>query len=389
MGARRAAPKTAEEAADAEIDNHASRPRLSCRSGGRPGWGTAYICKLIPRTLRNSASPCALTMLRAGLLSRRGYVAAGATVVGAATTYAAANSESAPGLERQAQFWRRVLPTAADYWWNMSAYSPKVKLRLVAEGITQDDYYQSDERKQLKNELHERNAPKMYDVMVSLGGLYIKLGQVLSVTVLPIPEVYREYFRRLQSDVPGSECFEGVVRPTIEKELGIESLDEVFDHVESTPVGAASIGQCHRARLKDSKQDVIVKVQYSDAYWQVPADISAVGDFLRLCVWFDLVDDVSSKASYEEFSRQFLAELDYEQVCTGWREIARYLVLIFETVCLFRSQEKQNLKTVYNSSIDTSAPYIKRNVVLPRVHEDLCSNRVRRPLNRTDAAFRS
>jgi len=185
-------------------------------------------------------------MLRAaGLLSRRGYVAAGATAVGAVTTYAAAHSESAPGLERQAQFWRRLLPISADYWWNVSAYSPKVKLRLFSEGITQDDYYQSDERKQLKNELHERNAPKIYDVMVSLGGLYIKLGQVLSVTVLPIPEVYREYFRRLQSDVPGSECFEGVVKPTIEKELGIESLEEVFDHVEPTPVGAASIGQCH------------------------------------------------------------------------------------------------------------------------------------------------
>mmetsp|Transcript_23374 Transcript_23374/g.52996 ORF Transcript_23374/g.52996 Transcript_23374/m.52996 type:complete len:595 (-) Transcript_23374:118-1902(-) len=291
-------------------------------------------------------------MLRAaGLLSRRGYVAAGATAVGAVTTYAAAHSESAPGLERQAQFWRRLLPISADYWWNVSAYSPKVKLRLFSEGITQDDYYQSDERKQLKNELHERNAPKIYDVMVSLGGLYIKLGQVLSVTVLPIPEVYREYFRRLQSDVPGSECFEGVVKPTIEKELGIESLDEVFDHVEPTPVGAASIGQCHRARLKDSKEDVIVKVQYSEAYWQVPADISAVGDFLKLCVWFEIVDDVSSKASYDEFSRQFLAELDYEQ-------------------------EKRNLQTVYESSIDPSAPYIKRNVVVPRIHEALCSNRV-------------
>jgi len=291
-------------------------------------------------------------MLRAaGLLSRRGYVAAGATAVGAVTTYAAAHSESAPGLERQAQFWRRLLPISADYWWNVSAYSPKVKLRLFSEGITQDDYYQSDERKQLKNELHERNAPKIYDVMVSLGGLYIKLGQVLSVTVLPIPEVYREYFRRLQSDVPGSECFEGVVKPTIEKELGIESLEEVFDHVEPTPVGAASIGQCHRARLKDSKEDVIVKVQYSEAYWQVPADISAVGDFLKLCVWFEIVDDVSSKASYDEFSRQFLAELDYEQ-------------------------EKRNLQTVYESSIDPSAPYIKRNVVVPRIHEALCSNRV-------------
>ena len=51
-------------------------------------------------------------------------------------------------------------------------------------------------------ELYDRHAPDILEVMLDLKGLYIKLGQVLSVTALPIPEQYRTLFRTLQSDVP-------------------------------------------------------------------------------------------------------------------------------------------------------------------------------------------
>ena len=102
---------------------------------------------------------------------------------------------------------------------------------------------------------------------------------------------------------------------------------------------------------KEKGEEVIVKVQYPNAKWQVPADISSVGQFLQLCVYFGIVDETSSKLSYEEFARQFLSELDY-------------------------ANGRNNLQLVYTSSLDPNAPYIKRGVVLPRVFEDLCSDRV-------------
>ena len=186
---------------------------------------------------------------------------------------------------------------------------------------------------------------------------------MLSVTALPIPEPYRVKFRTLQSDVPGWEEFEEVVRPTLEKEFG-RPLEQIFDFVDPIPCGAASIGQAHRARLKasnagssgdsdvnDKTRDVIVKVQYPVASWQVPADIECVGDFLKICVYFGVVDEDSAKMSYDEFSRQFLAELDY-------------------------NEERENLQTVYQSSLDPSAPYQKRGVVVPKPYDSLCTGKV-------------
>ena len=215
---------------------------------------------------------------------------------------------------------------------------------------SKSDAEQKEAKKELVKELHERNAPKIFQAMLDLGGLYIKLGQVLSVTAIPVPEQYRELFRTLQSNVPGASDFDTVVKPTLEKELGAP-IEEIFESVEKTPCGAASIGQAHRATLKNTKEEVVIKVQYPKAIWQVPADIECVGQFLQFCVYFGLVDETSSKMSYEEFSRQFMAELDYER-------------------------ETDNLKQVYKSSLDPNAPYMKHGVVIPRVFDDLCTNRV-------------
>ena len=245
--------------------------------------------------------------------------------------------------------------------------SPKVQLQKALRNVQHEaeqpqpsEEEVKKQRQDLLNQLHERNAPKIYNIMTELGGLYIKLGQVLSVTALPIPNQYRDYFRTLQSSVPNHEDWVTVVKPTLEQELGVSSLNEVFESIDEVPCGAASIGQAHRATLlpqhannnnNEKGEEVIVKVQYPNAKWQVPADISSVGQFLQLCVYFGIVDETSSKLSYEEFARQFLSELDY-------------------------ANERNNLQLVYTSSLDPNAPYIKRGVVLPRVFEELCSDRV-------------
>ena len=302
-------------------------------------------------------------------------VVAGGT---AASVYLWTNSRSTDnsyqGVQRQLRFWSVLSPIVFDYWWNMASSSPYVKYQkfimpttstptttITATSVNEmagksdddnddEDENMMDDRSYKYKELHERNAPRLFQIMLDLGGLYIKLGQVLSVTALPIPEQYRVLFRTLQSTVPGHAEFESIVKPTLEKEFG-RPLEEIFTSVEVEPCGAASIGQAHRAILKDTGEEVVIKVQYPSARWQVPADITCVGDFLKLCVFFDLVDKDSSKMSYEEFSRQFLAELEYDT-------------------------ERKNLEQVYQSTLDPSAPYIRRGVVVPKVYPDLCTNLV-------------
>ena len=298
----------------------------------------------------------------------------GTTAIGAAGITAYSQTESGAGFRREFQFWRGVAPIVADYYLQTAASSPLVRYRRWTAarasasfsgekdeefGDREDEEEENCRRREMRERLHEKHAPEMLRIMLDLKGLYVKLGQVLSVTALPIPEQYRVQFRTLQSDVPGWEAFDDVIGPTLEREFG-RPLDEVFEFIDPVPCGAASIGQAHRARLisadgddeeKVERRDVVVKVQYPDAAWQVPADIQCVGDFLKLCVLAGVVDETSARMSYDEFSRQFLAELDYDREC-------------------------RNLQEVYKSSLDPSAPYHRRHVVIPRVHPELCTNKV-------------
>jgi aarF domain-containing kinase len=314
------------------------------------------------------------------ILRRTAYGVGGVTfaTTGAVAVYT--STEQGLGLKRELRFWKTLTPVVFDYWWHSSSSSPWLKYQQYVQSssqtlttqhttVTQNEASTDDtttnhestvvliDKKSVLKELHDRNAPRIFNIMLELGGLYIKLGQVLSVTALPVPNQYRELFRTLQSNVPGHEEFEKVIKPTLERELG-KPLDEIFEYIEEVPVGSASIGQAHRAKLKrpnntDGGQgdDVVVKVQYPDAIWAIPADIRCVGEFLQMCVYFGVVDESAANLSYEEFSRQFMAELEYDQ-------------------------ERKNLEEVYQSSLDEHAPYKRRGVELPKTYPDLSTNRV-------------
>ena len=90
-----------------------------------------------------------------------------------------------------------------------------------------------------------------------LGPTFVKLGQVLSTRPDLIPVEFVEELSKLQDDVPPFPYAE--VAQIISSELGALPGD-IFRQFEERPLGAASIGQVHRAHLKDG-EDVVVKVQ--------------------------------------------------------------------------------------------------------------------------------
>jgi ubiquinone biosynthesis protein len=104
------------------------------------------------------------------------------------------------------------------------------------------------------------------------GGMFVKLGQVLSTRsdLLP-PEATRE-LSLLQNNVPPAAP--EAVRRLVEEEIDAR-LDTIFSRFDWEPIAAASIAQVHTATLVDGRQ-VVVKVQRPGIDELVERDLDAL-----------------------------------------------------------------------------------------------------------------
>jgi predicted unusual protein kinase regulating ubiquinone biosynthesis (AarF/ABC1/UbiB family) len=153
-------------------------------------------------------------------------------------------------------------------------------------------------------------ARELADDLERLGPAYIKLGQLLSTRADLLPPPYLEALARLQDKV-GPFSFAEVER-IVQEELGIR-ISKGFDSFESTPVAAASLGQVHRAVLRDGRQ-VAVKVQRPEARAQVAGDLDAFAD---IADFLDKHTDAGRSMSFsqvvDEFRATIIEELDYRR----------------------------------------------------------------------------
>ena len=146
---------------------------------------------------------------------------------------------------------------------------------------------------------------------IEMGGLLIKLGQFLSARADLLPTEALAELSQLQDEVP-SECFSDIKR-IIERELGAP-VGDIFREIDPIPAGSASLGQVHRALLKDGRP-VALKVQRPNIERIVRADLRAIRFVLelvrRLAPSMDRVMDF--RGLYAEFSRTIYEELNYER----------------------------------------------------------------------------
>ena len=112
---------------------------------------------------------------------------------------------------------------------------------------------------QNKNEIDptqfKKNATKVLETFISLGPVYIKLGQWLSSRADILPQPYLQELSKLQDSVPAAP-FEQV-KPIIEKDIGL--INEKFDNIDPTSISGASLGQVYRGTI--SGQQIVIKVK--------------------------------------------------------------------------------------------------------------------------------
>ena len=212
----------------------------------------------------------------------------------------------------------------------------------------------------------ERPAPspladELADDLERLGPTYIKLGQLLSTRADFLPPAYIQALARLQDRV---EPFSfGDVERIVAEELGIR-ISKAFSEFEATPVAAASLGQVHRAKLRDGRA-VAVKVQRPGIRERIADDLSA---FLELAKFLDKHSDSLGRfklqETVEEFQKSLAAELDYRQEAGNLARLAENLaefpsIFVPQPVADYTTTRLLTMEYVDGCKITDLAPVVR------------------------------
>jgi aarF domain-containing kinase len=233
------------------------------------------------------------------------------------------------GAARTIKFWFHVLPVFIHY--------RSVQLLNRDLGLLSDE--QADP---IYEALHERYADYVRDVTYEMRGFFLKNAQLMSTRDDFVPARYMQWLKETQDNLPpvfkGSEARVYLTK-MLKEDLGLE-FDDVFSSFEEEPLGVASIGQVHRATLRETGAVVAVKMQLPGMEETFRADIRTLRSFCRLAL-------PQHVPAFNEIERQFLTEFDY-------------------------SREAQNLVNIYRIVMPEWSDFVR--VPLPLL--DLCSRHI-------------
>ncbi|KAK6499183.1 hypothetical protein TWF506_003815 [Arthrobotrys conoides] len=155
---------------------------------------------------------------------------------------------------------------------------------------------------------HRRCAQRALNVMERNGSIFIKLGQHLSSMTYLLPIEWTSTFIPLQDKCPRSSIED--IDQMIQKDTGC-TMSELFSEFDEKPIGTASLAQVHRARLRDSGEEVAVKLQHPSLAEWVPLDL-ALTRFALTNIKFFFPEYPMDWLS-EEMELSLPMELDFEE----------------------------------------------------------------------------
>jgi len=223
-----------------------------------------------------------------------------------------------------------------DIAWLLAKYgrSDLVKQAGLEDVITDDDVKPT-------NTASAPDAEQLSKDLEKMGPTFIKLAQLLSTRADLLPVPYLEALSRLQDDVEPFSFKE--VEEIVTGELGVR-ISKAFAHFEAQPMAAASLGQVHRAELRDGRQ-VVVKVQRPNIREVVVKDLEILQG---LAEFLDNHTEAGRRYDFaiilSELRKSLMRELDYRQEVRhliifnrNFREFKRLIVpLPVEDYCTSR-----------------------------------------------------
>jgi len=201
-------------------------------------------------------------------------------------------------------------------------------------------------------DLHRRSAQRVFDLLRTNGGLYLKIGQAVAMQSAILPPEFQKMFARMFDDAPQNSWEE--VEKVIRQDFG-KSVEEVFGVsfsgdttkgvMERTARASASVAQVHWARLPDGRE-VAIKVQKHEIARQVGWDLWAFKVVTRVYTWYF---DLPLYHLVPYISERLMLETDFEN-------------------------EAQNAEKM--RGLIQNEPRLRDRVYIPKVYHDLSSKRV-------------
>ena len=196
-----------------------------------------------------------------------------------------------------------------------------------------------------------------------LGPAFIKLGQLLSTRADLLPSPYLDALGRLQDRIEPFSFAE--VERVIHEDLGVR-ISKAFAAFDAAPMAAASLGQVHRAALRDGRR-VAVKVQRPNIRDGLAADLATMEDIAGFLdqhttagQQFEFVQMVA------EFRRTLAQELDYQREAHNLVRIAANLssfrrIVVPAPVEDYTSARVLTMEFIQGQKVTTITPLMRQD----------------------------
>ena len=160
-----------------------------------------------------------------------------------------------------------------------------------------------------------KNALRVARTFGELKGAVMKVGQMMSLQPDMFPAEVREILSSLQSQAPPVPFAQ--MRPLLLEELG-DKVEREFARISETAYASASIGQVHRATLRDGRE-VVIKIQYPGVADMVESDLKNLRMFLRS---IHQVTPIKADLDglFREARERLIEELDYRLELANMQE---------------------------------------------------------------------
>lgn len=210
---------------------------------------------------------------------------------------------------------KKMIQSAASRMFRIGGLAGRVGMSMAGNAVA-GLFRDMESATEIRADLMLKNALRVKDLLGQLKGVPMKIGQMVSLHERLFPPEVARVLQTLQQNAP-SVPFADLV-DLIRDELG--SKFNQIRHIEEDPLAAASIGQVHRAVLKDGRE-IALKIQYPGIDEVIRADLKNLKGLLKLV--FSMFSRMDMEPIWQELNARLLEELDYTKEAAHMKRMAK------------------------------------------------------------------